>query len=501
MIGILPWKSEEEMTKIPRSTITFILICSIIHLITYLISRNSEELLKILVFITGYHFSAPPTAFTHIFIHGDFSHLFFNMLFFWVFAVPLELAEGKRKFWLLIIFSAFFASYFSTFVKYLFYLICYSGDEELNQLRYYSIFVPSIGASGIVSAFVMAYLIRFWRKKLYIMLMVGVFPIPKKIPVPAWALVLCYMVAKDLIKGVLFQGLLPISGIGHFAHLGGYVSGLILALYWKFHHKHKRDYFIEWAEDLAKAPITGALATLKTYQQALEQDPENGKILLELARANFNLSRFEESKNYYKKAILALEKEKQEKELAKTYAEAFENHQLIFLSEHQLELTRLLLKNKKWQIALKALLIFCQEIEQKHLKPTLSQLYIRAKLIICFILDQFQQDFSKARATLESLLSEFPNHPLLKYPKQRLEHYGEQDELFNFNLKKPDYPFIISKNHQPEKVNQTQKPKPPWYKIHKKFIKKLALTIAIAPVIIFSLTLFFYLLDLLLGDF
>ena len=326
------------------------------------------------------------------------------------------------------------------------------------------------------------------------MLMLGGFPIPKKFPISAWVFVLIYSVCWDLIYGILFQGIWPITRIGHFAHLGGYLAGLILALYWNFHHKHKRDYYIECAEDLAKAPFTGALATLKTYQQALELDPNNGKILLELARASFNLSRLEQSKDYYRKAILAFSKDKQENELAYAYAEAFEYYQLVFVSEYQLELIRLLLKNKKWKIALNALEIFCQKIEQNNFDQNLTQLYIRAKLIICFILDQYQQDFSKARATLENLLNQFPNHPLLKYPKQRLEHYGEQNKLFNFNPQNPSYPFTPIKNNT-KKINTFPTKKFPWYKVRKMFILGASIFFFL---IIYALWLILYLIFLVL---
>lgn len=456
MIGIFPYRTEQEIKKLPRQTLIFITACALVHIIT---GSLQDQQLNNWINLTGYDFRFPPSALSSVFIHGNFEHLFFNMFFFFLFAAPLELVEGKRKFWILIIFTAFFSSYFYTLVLWIFSLWTSSSDP----LQIYN---KSIGASGVVSAFAMAYLVRFWRKKLYAVITVFGYPIPKRIVISAWVMVLAYWLTGDLVFGVLFQGILPITNINYFLHLGGFLAGLILSFHWQFWRKHQRDYYIEYAEDLALCPLTGAYAAHKTYQQALALDPENPEILRELARTSWQMGQNSESISYYRRAIDGFVKANKERELAEVYGEAFERYRLIFLSEYQLELARVLLKSGKWKPAEQALKFFCAGMELKGLEKKHSSIYIRARLVLAWILDHYVQKFDSAREIVIDLLHDFPEHPLLKYPAERVKRYAKGRELFKFNPDQPEFPFIrLQKQTAQSQVAE----KLPWYKVRTRF--------------------------------
>jgi len=494
MIGIFPYRSEVELKKLPTSTLKFILACSVVHFFTWRIGRNSEYLLWDWFDSVGFYYLFPFSALSSIFVHGDFEHLFFNMFFFWLFAGPIEVAEGKKRFWKLVIFSAFFSSYFSFFLKWLFWVLVPvpSDDFQLFFAKYLNVYESvGIGASGVVCAFAGAYLIRFWRSKLYAVLTISGLPV-KRIAISPWVMVLGYWFIRDVLYGVLFQGIFPVSGIGHFAHLGGFIAGFILGYRWGFHKNMKRDWLCQQAEELASAPYTGGEASLKTYQQALELDPKNGRILLEIARLYYFLGREEESEKYYRKAVIRLFEQGEEKTLAKAYQEAVKRFELVFLSEKELELVRILLKEGHWQSAKKALEKYIKEIAKKSAQSC----YLRANLIYAYILDHYLHHPREAKELVLKLAEQFPSHPLLKYPLQRLEVCGE-GELFYFNPAMPGFPFAKKKPEpEPAYKKWISKPmpspqgEPPKFlslKLRKRFLILFFLSIPLSFIIIIIL--------------
>jgi len=488
MIGFLPFRSGVEFKKMPWATLLFMGICSLVHLFTWRIvaTGGSMDWLD----MTGYHYWFPPSALSCIFIHANFEHLFFNLMFFFVFAAPLELAEGRKKFWLLVAIGALVSCYFSTLALWVF--SCYPGASGswISEARLNGYKVGGIGASGVVSAFAFAYLVRFWRKRMYVYLTVFGVPIPKQIPLAPWVMVLAYMLLRDAVFGVLFQGIYPVSGTGHFAHLGGYLAGGIMAFHWGLRGKQRRDYYLEQAEELAQAPLTGAYAAYVTYKQALECDPGNGKILLELARQSHGLSRSaatrdeqeaaekwrRESGSHYRKAVETLSREQNEAELAEAYAEAYERTGLEFHSERQLELARLLLKAGKWKTAGKVLEDFCRDL--KAVGQGQGLLYLRAGLIQAWVLDHYERKISEAREMMKRLAHEFPNQRWLARAREDRAGDGDERELLYFNPDRPGFPFS---RPQPE-AKAPPRPKLNWRRVRPDFVFKATMLAVAVPV-------------------
>jgi len=491
MIGFIPLGNQNQPKGIPKATLQFILACTIVHFITWRISSVSPELMEDWFGLAGFGYDLPITALSCIFVHGSFDHLFFNMLFLFIFAAPVELLEGRKKFWKLVIITAFFSVYFSTLSSWLFYLWLPNADPQLRTYQYLSITRGGIGASGIVSAFMAAYLVRLWRSKVYAVIAILGIPLPKLFRLPAWAVVLMLSVPFDLYYGIFYKGMQGLGGVGYFVHVGGYISGAVMALYWGFHKHYKRDLYLEYAEDLANAPISGSRAAITTFMQALANDPQNGKIMLELARRHHFIGEHEKSGEFYRRATLALSNSKdQEKLLAEAYSEAFGRHQLVFASEKQLEMARLLLKYGHWQVAQKSLETFCASLAGGCQN---LPLYIRGKLILAYILDYHAGRQDRAGEIIQTMLSNFPGHPLLKYAAERIEHQSEKNPLFKFNPNIPAYPFtMLQKRQAPEK----QPPKLSWRQVRPKFLRKCALGIALAPIALLILLWLFALLKI-----
>lgn len=138
---------------------------------------------------------------TYGFLHGDFGHLFFNMLALWMFGVQIENNWGSRR----------FAE---------FYFTCVIGAGVLQSLVTWGTPVPTVGASGGVFGILLAYGMMFPNQ--YIMML---FP---PIPMKAKYFVIMYG-AIELFFGITGTQ----SGIAHFAHLGGMAFGFVLIQFWR----------------------------------------------------------------------------------------------------------------------------------------------------------------------------------------------------------------------------------------------------------------------------
>lgn len=179
--------------------LNLIIINALVYLVQYLFDGPEEKITRILaLFPYNTTYFKPYQLVTHMFAHGGFFHLFFNMFVLWMFGSLLERAWGPKRFLI-------------------FYFICgiAAGITHLALEN-----VPAVGASGAIMGLFAAFAYLFPNTELII------FPIP--IPVKAkYAIAL--MAAYDL-----FGGVYPSSGgnIAHFAHLGGLVMGLILVIIW-----------------------------------------------------------------------------------------------------------------------------------------------------------------------------------------------------------------------------------------------------------------------------
>ncbi len=479
MIGIFPYRSTVELDKFPTSTFKFILICAVVHLITWRIKAVPTKFFELLNWFENLGFSPenPLSALTCIFVHADFGHLFFNMFFFWLFASAIEVKEGKRKFWKLVIISAFFSSYFSYLLKWLFLFAPDYGNPDIRLEREFSLWRTSVGASGVVSAFAGAYLVRFWRSKLYAV--VDVFGVPvKRVIISPWVMVLVYWFINDLVIGILYQGFLPFTRTGHFAHLGGYISGFFLAWRWGFHKHMKKDWLLEQAEELKTAPFTGSEPALKIYLEALAFDRKDAHILLEIARLYYRLQNYEKSYEYYRWAIIRLFEQKNKDELEKAYQEALSRVELVFLSEKQLELVRLLLKCGEWQLAQYALEKYISEMSKRPKLSKAKSSYIRANIILAYILDFYLHHTQQARELVTKIIQEFPNYPISRYLKQRLENCKD-DELFYINPNIKGFPFINKPARKKVKKVFSMPAKKEFFKfqVNKKYLILLALSV------------------------
>ena len=141
-----------------------------------------------------------------MFMHGGLMHIIFNMWFLWIFGDNIESVLGHKRY-------------------VVFYLICGVG-AALAQIQINTgSQIPMVGASGAIAGVLGAYLIRFPRATVQVLVILIIFI--TFIRVPAMVVIGIWFVS-NLTAGLGTLGLEETGGTAWFAHLGGFVSGLVL---------------------------------------------------------------------------------------------------------------------------------------------------------------------------------------------------------------------------------------------------------------------------------
>jgi membrane associated rhomboid family serine protease len=161
------------------------------------------------------------TLFTAMFMHGNLLHIASNMLFLWVFGDNVESNMGHLKY----------------LVFYLITGVLASGAHILFNL---TSDVPSLGASGAISGVLAAYMVLFPRaqvRTLVIFFIITIIAVPAVFVIGLWFLT-------QLVQGVTELGAEgQTSGVAFWAHIGGFVAGLLLV----FVFRGPRKPFVEGA--------------------------------------------------------------------------------------------------------------------------------------------------------------------------------------------------------------------------------------------------------------
>ena len=189
---------------------------------------------------------------THMFMHGGFSHILFNMFALWMFGTAVEQVFGKKKFIFFYISAGLGAAllqlgyYYFKFYSGIDILIANGLDQTtimntLNEGKYNTsweaflgvdelrsflgVFNASmVGASGAIMGVLVAFGMLFPESKL--MLIFLPIPIKAKYFIPG-------IIILDLISAITGQSFFSPSNTAYIAHLGGALTGFIIMYFWK----------------------------------------------------------------------------------------------------------------------------------------------------------------------------------------------------------------------------------------------------------------------------
>jgi membrane associated rhomboid family serine protease len=153
------------------------------------------------------HVSAPVSVFTSMFMHGSLLHLGGNMLFLWIFGNNVEDSMGRL-----------------TFLA--FYLVGGVAAIAAQTLVDPSAAVPTVGASGAVSAVLGGYLLLYPRARVVTLVILVIFV--TLIELPAVAVLLLWIGQQILFSALDYTTGGAEGGVAYFAHIGGFVFGLLV---------------------------------------------------------------------------------------------------------------------------------------------------------------------------------------------------------------------------------------------------------------------------------
>jgi membrane associated rhomboid family serine protease len=145
---------------------------------------------------------------TSMFLHGGWMHLIGNMWFLWIYGDNVEDVLGHTKFLI-------------------FYLLCGIAAALLHAVLNPYSRVPTLGASGAIAGVMGAYLIKFPHSRILTLVPIIIFFTTVEIPA---VLILLYWFVIQIFSGFGSIGYSNVSrgGVAWFAHVGGFVAGMIL---------------------------------------------------------------------------------------------------------------------------------------------------------------------------------------------------------------------------------------------------------------------------------
>ena len=218
--------SPNRFSFLPVVVKNLLIINGIMFLADIVLTRFGIDLNSIL----GLHFFMasgfrPYQLLTYMFMHGNFSHLFFNMFALWMFGNTLENIWGPKRFLLYYLLCGLGAGLMQEGVQYIEYVTQLSQYHNVNigsaviSMDDYLNLMTTVGASGAIYGLLLAFGMMFPNSLIYLYF---------AIPIKAKWFVIGYAVI-ELLTGIFSSG----DQVAHFAHLGGMLIGLIIILVWK----------------------------------------------------------------------------------------------------------------------------------------------------------------------------------------------------------------------------------------------------------------------------
>jgi membrane associated rhomboid family serine protease len=204
---MFPLRDDRPTYTAPIVTTLLIVACALVFFFELSLDEYSRD-----YFISRYGLipahMRPVTLLTSMFLHGGWMHIIGNMLFLWAFGKSLEDAMGHSKFLA-------------------FYIICgvAAGIAHVATNSYTTL--PTVGASGAIAGVMGAYLVKFPRAQIHTLVFLFIFVTMADIPA---AFILVYWILTQLFSeyGSIAQTQVGNGGVAYAAHIGGFITGMIL---------------------------------------------------------------------------------------------------------------------------------------------------------------------------------------------------------------------------------------------------------------------------------
>ena len=205
---LFPYKDDNPRILVPYVTYVIISINVLIFVFQLNMGMVSSAAEREFIYRFGFipaNFSII-TVFTSMFLHGGISHIMGNMWFLWVFGDNVEGVLGHVKFAV-------------------FYIMCGLAATMSQLFVDPSSTIPMIGASGAIAGVLGMYMIRFPHARVHVFAFIIIFFTTFRVPA---MFVLGFWFFNQLTNGLGSLGFDTTGGVAWFAHIGGFISGVML---------------------------------------------------------------------------------------------------------------------------------------------------------------------------------------------------------------------------------------------------------------------------------
>lgn len=201
-----------------------IIINVLVFMATFMLDKTNYIIANFALFPAESPFFQIWQPFTYMFLHGDITHIFFNMFSLWMFGRTLEYDLGWKRFLIYYLVCGLGAGLVQMGIAQI--DLSHIGAAWEERIAY--LCTPTLGASGSVFGLLLAF--GMMHPNATIMLLIP--PIPMK---AKW-----FVVVYGLIE--LFLGVYGAPGIAHFAHIGGMFWGWLLLTWWARRDRNRYIY-------------------------------------------------------------------------------------------------------------------------------------------------------------------------------------------------------------------------------------------------------------------
>lgn len=328
------------------------------------------------------------SAFSAMFLHAGGGHLWGNMVFLWVLGSSVERRIGHDRFAQLYIITGLCGGV-------VFVLAHFLATGEAGH---------SLGASGAIAGIMGIFAVRcYFKSMIFPLPILGIFslilPISLKVRLNSLVIIGLFFLA-DLSGGIGQLTGESASMIGHWCHLGGMVSGIILAGFLKLGDGAMEERHLEIGVKAAGAKV-GYGEGEQSLRLVLERNPDNLEAMLMLARIKSKYAPSDEGGELYRRVIPRLTKI-QPREAADAYREYYSCYQQPLQPETLMDLSGIFQRLGDQDIATRCL-------EQAIAIPGIAPELLRKAMAQCAVLLERMGLEEPAQMYYERLIAEFPH--------------------------------------------------------------------------------------------
>jgi len=207
---MIPIRDENPTRSVPFVNYALIAINVLVFLWQVSLGPDNEAAFYGLALIplevtTAFDLGDVRSIFTSMFMHAGLMHLLGNLLYLWIFGDNVEDVLGHFRYLL-------------------FYLVGGMAASLTHVFLYPASTIPTVGASGAIAATLGAYLLLFPNRRVVTIIPFGFFLQVARVPA---LIVLGFWFLLQLLEGTLALGMAQLGGVAFWAHIGGFVFGML----------------------------------------------------------------------------------------------------------------------------------------------------------------------------------------------------------------------------------------------------------------------------------